>query len=148
MAYLRRHASVALVAITCLALGAGASAIAGAGAATHTSRPGVGGLQARSLRLARRAVHAELVVPTTQGFVTVTIDRGTVASVSGEHLTLTEGTPARTYTTVTLTIPAGATVRSDRRVSSLAALTPGQRVLVVRAPQHTFVVAHRPRAPR
>lgn len=144
------------MAVTCLALGAGAGAIASAGAATHAAGSGAHageqrfghGLRARGLRLARRAVHAELVVPTPQGFATVTIDRGTVDSVSGDQLTLTEGTPTQTYKTVTLTIPSGATVRSDRHVATLASLTAGQRVLVVSAPKHTFVVAHRPRAPR
>ena len=159
MAYLRRHARIALVAITCLALGAGASAIATAGATTHTARAGAHagqhrfghGLRARGLRLARRAVHAELVVPTKQGFATVTIDRGTVDSVSGDQLTLTEGTPTQTYKTVTLTIPSNATIRSDREPASLGSLTKGQRVRVISvvgARQRTFVVAHRPRAQR
>ena len=154
MAYLRRHARIALVAVICLALGAGASAIASAGAANHTPRAGAHlgqyrfGLRGRGPRLARRAVHAELVVPTKQGFATITIDRGTVDSVSGDQLTLTEGTPTQTYKTVTLTIPAGALVRSDRQPSSLASLTKGQRVLVVNAPKRTLVIAHRPRARR
>ena len=150
MSFIRRHSRLLLVALSCVALGAGASAIASAGAATHGSgqdrscarqarpRPA----WSRGLRLARRAVHAQLVVPTKQGFVNVTVDRGAVASVSGDQLTITEGTPKRTYKTVTLTIPSNAKVRDNRKASSLSSLTKGQRVIVVSAPKRTFVLAH------
>ncbi|GAC1573679.1 MAG: hypothetical protein NVS3B18_07170 [Candidatus Dormibacteria bacterium] len=142
MSFLRRHSRIALVALSCVALGAGAGAIASAGAATtaHADLRQHG--RGREMRWLRHAVHAQLVVPTQQGFATVTLDRGTVDSVSGDQLSLTEGTPKQTYKTVTLTIPAGSTVRDNRQTASLSSLQPGQRVIVVQGPRRTFVVAH------
>ncbi|MDQ6729593.1 MAG: hypothetical protein M3022_04650 [Actinomycetota bacterium] len=148
MSFLRRHSRIAVVALSCVALGAGASAIASAGAATgSTARAAHAhgrhhGLRGRGLRWARRAVHADLVVPTKQGFVNVTVDRGVVDSVSGNQLILTEGTKQQTYKTVTLAIPSAAKVRDDKQPASLSSLRRGQRVIVVQAPQRTFVVAH------
>jgi hypothetical protein len=150
MSFLHRHVRIALVALSCLALGAGASAIASAGAATGTSGKAKAGTQAGrghgALRLARRAVHADLVVATKQGFVNVTIDRGKVDSVNGQQLTLTESTKTQTYKTVTLTIPSNATVRDDRQAASLPSLHSGQRAIVVQAPKRTLVIARTPRS--
>jgi hypothetical protein len=152
MSLLRRHSRIALVAISCIALGAGASAIASAGAATGattgTSAPSAHQHAGRGKglrQLARRAVHADLVVATKQGFVTVTIDRGKVDSVSGQQLTIAEGTKKQTYKTVTLTIPSTAKVRDDRHAASLSSLSSGQRVLVIAAPKRTLVIARTPR---
>jgi hypothetical protein len=83
-----------------------------------------------------------MVLATKSGFATVRWRRGTVDSVSGQQLTLTEGTKARAYKQVTVTIPTTAKVRDDRRAASLSALTRGQRVIVLQAPRRTFVVAH------
>src|SRR4051812_49116255 len=95
-----------LVAALCGVIGAGAG-IAGAGA-----HDGKGEGKARHAKHFNRGfhlggpVHAELVVPDRQGgFQTVTFDRGTVESVSGDQLTIKEGTPKATYKTITLTIP-------------------------------------------
>jgi len=155
MSFLRRHTRIAVVALSCVALGAGASAIASAGAATGTAAKAAHahgrhhGLRGHGMRWARRAVHAELVVPTKQGFVNVTVDRGTVDSVSvsqlTSQLTLTEGTRTQTYKTVTVTIPSAAKIRDDKQTASLSSLRKGQRVIVVQAPKRTFVVAHTPR---
>jgi hypothetical protein len=153
MSFIRKHSKMLLVAGSCAALGAGASAIATAGAATGNSgaagkaRPGhVGTGHAGHLRagrgLARRAVHGQVIVPSKTGFVTVMFDRGTVKSVSGQQLTLTEGTKKATYKTVTLTIPADAHVRDNRQKSTLADVTAGQRATVVHTPTATFVIAH------
>jgi hypothetical protein len=95
-------------------------------------------------RIARRAVHGDVVVHTRAGFRTVTFDRGVVDSVSGRQLTIAEGTPKATYRTVTLTIPATARVRDDKRTSSLESVKSGQRVLVLVTPQRTLVIARRP----
>ncbi|MGI9184928.1 MAG: hypothetical protein ACR2GZ_08190 [Solirubrobacteraceae bacterium] len=146
MSFLRRHSRIALAATCCVALGAGASAIASAGAAPGHSAPRAHRHGAKKhghgLRsLARRAVHADLVVATKQGFVNVTVDRGKVDAVSGQQLTLTEGTKKQTYKTLTLTIPSTAKVRDDRQPASLSALRSGQRVIVVTAPQRTLVIA-------
>ncbi|MGH2870507.1 MAG: hypothetical protein ACRDNK_23425 [Solirubrobacteraceae bacterium] len=150
MPFLRRHSQIALVAICCVALGAGASAIASAGATTgkSTSRAHTFGAHQHGHGLrsfARRAVHADLVVATKHGFVTVTVDRGHVASVSGRQVTLIEGTRKQTYKTITLTIPSTAKVRDDRHAASLSALRSGQRVIVITAPHRTLVIARTPR---
>lgn len=151
MSFLRRHSRIAVLALSCVALGAGASAIASAGAATGTTAQTAHahgahrGLKDRGMRWARRAVHADLVLATKQGFVHVTVDRGTVGSVSGNQLTIAEGTKQRTYKTVTLTIPAAAMVRDNKQAASLSSLSRGQRVTVVQAPKRTFVIARTPR---
>jgi hypothetical protein len=155
MSPIRKHSRLLLVAVCCLALGAGASVIAGAGAATSTkaSAGAKAGAKAHGAKrgglrqIARRTVHGDFVVHTKAGFRTVTVDRGVVDSVAGQQLKITEGTPKATYRTVTLTIPANARVRDDRQKASLAAVKPGQRVLVIAAPKRTFVIAHTPRTP-
>jgi hypothetical protein len=153
MSHILKHSRLLLVAVCCVAVGAGASVIAGAGAATGTKTGGTahrsdkakkGGLR----RIARRTVHGEFVIHTKAGFRTVTVDRGVVDSVSGQQLKITEGTPKATYRTLTLTIPANARVRDDKRTSSLSSVKPGQRVLVVTAPKRTIVIARTPRATR
>jgi hypothetical protein len=148
MSFISKHSKLLLVAASCAALGAGASAIATAGAATNNSAQ-AGKRHAAQVRpgrrLAARAVHGDLIVATKSGFVSVTFDRGTVRSVSGQQLTLTEGTKRATYKTVTLTIPTTARVRDNRQKSTLADVKPGQRATVVTTPRATFVIAHTPR---
>src|SRR5579871_3665523 len=118
---IRKHSKLLLVALSCLAIGAGASAVANAGANGTSHMPANHwrygrGLRAHGLRdaaimlLARRAVHADAVVWTRQGFVTVTFDRGSVDSVSGQQLTITEGLGTATYKQVVLTIPTTALI--------------------------------------
>jgi hypothetical protein len=146
MTLLRRHSRIALMAISCLALGAGAGAIASAGAAPSAARSHTKGARGHGWRkLARRTVHADLVVATKHGFVNVTVDRGKVDSVSGQQLTMTEGTKKQNYRTITLTIPSSAKVRDDRQAAPLSALRSGQRVTVVTEPQRTLVIARTPR---
>jgi hypothetical protein len=152
MSLMRTHAKLIGVAASCAALGAGASAIASAGAATSSPAQSVSGAKAghhRGLgarRLLGRAVHGDVVVATKTGFVTITFDRGFVQSVSGQQLTLREGTKTHTYKTVTLTIPAGARVRDNGRRATLGALKPGQRALVLQGVKRTTVIAHNARA--
>jgi hypothetical protein len=142
MTFLRNRAKILTVAATCLAVGAGAGVIANAGAATsakagtHAKRAGL-----HPRRLLSRTVHADLVVATKAGFATVTFDRGFVQSVSGQQLTISEGTKKATYKTITLTIPATARVRDDGAKSTLGSLKSGQHVLVVQGPKRTFVIA-------
>jgi hypothetical protein len=151
MSFIRKHSKLLVVAGSCAALGAGASAIASAGAATSnsgstakTGRNHTGQVRA-GRRLAARAVQGNLIVATKTGFVPVTFERGTVRSVSGQQLTLAEGTKKATYKTVTLTIPTNARVRDNRQKSTLAAVTDGQRATVVQTPKATFVIARTPR---
>ncbi len=149
MARIRQNWKFGAVAASCMVIGAGAGAsmIGSAGAATTSSNAATGttathahhGLRAR--RLLGRAVHGDFVVATKHGFVTVTVDRGRVQSVNGQHLTLTEGTKTQTYKTVTLTIPANAKVRDNKKLASLADVKAGQRAMVVQAPRHTWVIA-------
>jgi hypothetical protein len=149
--YLRKHLKLITVAASCVAVGAAGSAIATAGAASTSTTTGTanGSTSAKTARargagvraLERRTVQANLVVATKSGFATVTVERGFVQSVSGQQLTIREGTKKATYKTVTLTIPSNAKVRDNRQSSVLSALSAGQRVAVVQAPQRTWVIA-------
>jgi hypothetical protein len=75
-------------------------------------------------------VHGVEVVPNKagDGFETVTHDSGTVKSVSGSSVTITEGTEKATYGTPTLTIPADATVERDFQSAKLSDLRAGDHV--------------------
>jgi hypothetical protein len=85
-------------------------------------------------------------VRTADGFATVTFERGKVDSVSGQQLTITEGTRKATYKTVTVTVPADAVVRDNRQKATLSDVKPGQRVLVLAGPKRTYVIARTPKA--
>src|SRR4029079_15305381 len=133
----RRILRMIIVAALCGVIGAGAG-IAGAGA--HQGGPGKKHFN-RGLPLGG-PVHAELVVPDHQGgFQTVTLDRGTVESVSGDQLTIKEGTRKATYKTITLTIPSGAKVRRNGDDAALSDLQAGDLVAVVTRGAKTFVKA-------
>ncbi len=151
MTFMRSHLKLLALAAACVALGAAISAIATAGASTstqaHQATAGTAAGRGRGARILRRAVHGDFVVRTKSGFATVTIDRGTVVSVSGQALTLREGTTKATYKTVTLTIPANARVRADRAPASLSALRAGQRAMVITLPKRTVVIARTAKHP-
>ena len=89
------------------------------------------------------AVHGELVVPNQagNGFETVTLDNGTVKSVNGDQLTITEGTKSATYKDATLTIPSGAKVQRNFADAQLSDLKAGDRVHVSSSPEQTVVFA-------
>ena len=145
MSIISRHPRTAVVGAACALAAGGIGVAANAGASTtqgHSAQHHRAARVGRLVRLERRAVHAQLTVPTKAGFKTVTIDRGTVDSVSGNTLTMTEGRRQSDGKQVTLTIPAAANVRNDRHVASLSALTAGERMLVVSLPNHTAVRAH------
>jgi hypothetical protein len=146
MTFLRRHLKLLTIGAACATVGAGTSAIATAGAAgtpttgaSTTSHPAAGHAARRALL--RRAVQGSVVVASKNGFVTATFNRGFVQSVSGQQLTIREGTKTATYKTVTLAIPAGAKVRDNGKSASLSQLTAGQRVGVVQGPTQTWVIA-------
>lgn len=88
-------------------------------------------------------LHSEMVVPNKagDGFITVTMDDGKVNSVSGNQLTITEGTEKATYKTVTLDIPSDATVVRDGDKSQLSDLKEGDQVHVSQSPEGSFVFA-------
>jgi hypothetical protein len=150
MSSVPRHSRLLLVAVCCVAVGAAISAIATAGAATSTPSGSAhaGTTHARfrgaGVRRLLHAVQGSVVVRTADGFANVSFERGKVDSVSGQQLTLTEGTPKASYKTVTVTIPADAVVRDNRQTASLSDLTAGQRVIVITAPKRTYVIARTP----
>jgi hypothetical protein len=128
----------------CALLGAGAG-IAGSAAAPSTSKkataakrgirpPGPGG----------PAVHSESVVLNRAGtaFVNVTFDRGTVKSVSGDQLTITESERNVTYKDVTITIPSNATIKRNGATATLADLKVGDRAHVIQSPEGVTVIAN------
>jgi hypothetical protein len=88
-------------------------------------------------------VHSDAIVPNDNGgFDTVTMDRGGFSSLSGDQLTIAEGTKHAAYKTVTLTIPSNATVRRNGEKAELSDLKAGDEVLVVQGPNRTFVAAN------
>lgn len=134
-----RLAKAGLTAAVCAAIGA-AAGIAGSAAApggSHKLGPKVHVASAGgpiSVRIAFDGggppVHATEVVPNMAGtgFDTVTRDSGTAKAVSGDSLTLTEGTDKATYATPTLTIPADAKIERNFETAKLAALKAGDHV--------------------
>jgi hypothetical protein len=129
------------VAALCVALGA-AGGIASSGAATSKAK------KAGSSRSGRPAgppggpaVHEDAVVLNKAGtaFITATEDSGTVVSVSGDQLTIKEGTKSVTYKTPTLTIPSGATVKRNGSTAQLSDLKAGDHVHVMQSSDGTTV---------
>lgn len=138
----------AAVVTVCAALGA-AAGIAGSAAAPtkHSKAAGSGtypgsGRGPLKQRFAGPPVHSESVVPNQNGgFDTITMDRGAFQSVSGDQLTIKEGTKTATYKTPTLTIPSDATIRRNGAAAKLSDLQSGDEVLVIKGPQGTTVLA-------
>ncbi len=149
----------AVVGATCAFLGA-AAGIAGSSASTNHTTKGRVGHTARIAAIkagmaigpgfaigipgdgAGPPVHSESVVPNEKGgFDTVTMDRGTFSSLSGEQLTITEGTKSATYKTVTLTIPSDATVYRNGEKAALSDIKSGDTVTVMQSPSGTVVNA-------
>jgi hypothetical protein len=138
----------------CAAAGA-AAGIAGSAAAPSTqqahkaARPGLRGLfrggpglGAGRLGVAGPPVHVEMVVPnSSNGFQTVTMDRGTFQSLSGDKLTISEGTKTKVYKSLALTIPSTATVERNEAAAKLTDLKSGDQVNVIQSPQGTTVIA-------
>jgi hypothetical protein len=134
-----KRLSYALAATVCLAIGAMAG-IAGSTASTtqkaHSSAAGSTerppGPRPGGPGLGGPPIHSVSVVPNKQGtgFDTITADSGTFQSLSGQQLTINEGTKTLTYKTVTLTIPAGATIQRDGKSAQLSELQSGDHVSV------------------
>ena len=104
---------------------------------TRRARRG-GGLRGST----RRAVHGEFVVHTKTGFATVTFDRGIVDSVSGQQLTITEGTRKATLQDGDADDP-GRRPRPRRPPEGDACrrVKPGSACSSCRRPKRTFVIA-------
>jgi hypothetical protein len=141
------------VGVVC-AIAGGAAGIAGSSASSsHPAKsadagagidPGPGPLLGLGLGdAAGPPVHADAVVPNEKGgFDTVTMDRGAFSALSGDQLTIAEGTKKTTYKSVTLTIPSSATVRRNGQAAHLSDLKSGDTVLVAQTPKGTVVAAH------
>lgn len=86
-------------------------------------------------------VHAEEVVlnKAGDGYVTETEDNGTVKSVSGQDLAITEGTAKVPYKDVTVTVPAGATVYRNGAKAALGDLKAGDFAHVSQSSEGTVV---------
>jgi hypothetical protein len=145
----RKIAKVGGVIGACAALGAAGAYVGDAASSPSTSsaattkpkQAGPNGARRGALRPLRRAVHADLVVPTKGGkFVNVTVDRGIVEKVDGTSLTLKEGTKTATYKTITLDLPSNAVVRIKRKAGKLSDVKVGQHAMVVKGPQRTLVI--------
>jgi hypothetical protein len=145
---------LAAVAAVCATAGVAAGTIADAGASApatkksnhaktvHTGRRLLRyGLGQRRLAELSHTVAGSFVVDTKDGFVTVSVARGAVNSVSGDQLTIDEGTLKQTYKTVTLTLPSNTLVRNQHQKSALSSLTKGERVVVIDGPKRALVVA-------
>ena len=91
------------------------------------------------------AIHSVSVVldKAGTGFVTQTTDEGTIESIdtAAGTVTIVEGTKAVAYKTVTLGVPAGATVTLDGKTSSLSALAAGDRLSLSSSSDGTTVFA-------
>jgi hypothetical protein len=143
----------AALAALCVAVGT-AAGIAGSPAATK-SKPGRASRPVPPPGMFRHGggppVHSEAVVlnKARDGFITRTTDAGTVKSVSGDQLAITEGIKTVTYKDATITVPTDATVYRNGAKSALNDLKAGDHVVVSRSPEGTFVAAfdsqHRPR---
>jgi hypothetical protein len=153
-----RFMRTAAIGAACAVIGTGAG-IAGSSAATSGKSSGKAastsnhpGPPGGPFRLAGGPpVHSEAVVPNKarNGFITVTTDAGTVKSVSGDQLTISEGTKTLTYKDVTITIASDATVYRNGAKASLSDLQAGDHVMVSRSSEGTSVDAfdaqHQPR---
>jgi hypothetical protein len=118
---------------------AGAAAPSKDGAEAHDPRAqtecpappfSVGGPPMAALAFGAPPVHSVQVVPNKagDGFDTITQDSGTVKSVSGDKLTISEGTDKATYATPTLTIPSEATIQRNEESAKLSDIQTGDHV--------------------
>jgi hypothetical protein len=90
------------------------------------------------------AVHSESVELDKAGkaFITVTRDAGTVTSVSGDELKLDEAVGSVDYKTVTIKIPADATISRNDATAKLSDLDAKDEVVVTQSSDGTTVWAH------
>lgn len=76
------------------------------------------------------------------GFITAMIENGTVASLSANTLAIREGIGTGIYKTVSIAIPAGATVVRTFKTANLNALRAGDHVHVTQSSDGTTVFAN------
>jgi len=109
---------------------------------TNNSSTTPGPLGIRKVLFGGPPVHSESVVLNQAGtaWITMTEDNGKVASVSGDQLTITEGTDKVPYKTVTLTIPSDATIIRNGQKASLSDFKAGDFVHVSQSSDGTLVI--------
>ena len=126
-----KHKQAMFAAMACIVIGAMAGIVGSAAAPSKSksaskARPGRQAGPARHACTGRRCTRSRSCSNKAKdGFITVTDDDGIVESVSGDQLTIKEGTKTLTYKTVTLTIPSGAKVK--RNFADCAAERPQAR---------------------
>lgn len=132
------------------ALGAGGGYAASASGASATHPPAAKATAKRTrgeLARLRRAVSITAVVPDGKGtFATLSIERGTLVSVTGNSISLREGNARAAYKTVNISLPSTTVVRLAGKPSSLSALSAGERIMVVQGPRRTTVSARTPKS--
>jgi hypothetical protein len=155
----KRFVRTVTIGALCAAVGtaagiAGSSADTSSKSASKSARASNAGRPGGPFRFAGGPpVHSEAVVPNKAGdkFITVTTDTGTVKSISGDQLTITEGTKNLTYKDVTITVPSDATVNRNGAKATFGDLKEGDHVMVSQSSEGTFVGAfdsqHRPPHP-
>ncbi|WP_354699293.1 hypothetical protein DSM112329_05004 [Paraconexibacter sp. AEG42_29] len=91
-----------------------------------------------------RVVHSEATVLNKAGtaYITATEDHGTVKSVSGNDVTITEGTTAVPYKDVTVTVASDATIERNGKTAKLSDLKAGDDIHVSVSSDGTVVHAH------
>jgi hypothetical protein len=139
-----RLKSPIVVGVICVALTAGGIAATAAARSGHSASTAQNHAGKRAGEPGHGfAVHAEEVVLNKAGtaFITETEDSGTVSSVSGDQLTIKEGTATVTYKTVTLTIPSDATIYRNGAKAALSDVKAGDHVRVSSSSDGTTVVA-------
>lgn len=77
-------------------------------------------------------------------FITVTRDEGTVTALSGNDITLHEGTATVAYKDVTVTVADGATVTRNDATAALTDIKVGDRVSISSSSEGTEVRAYDP----
>ena len=145
---IRPAAKTVAVAALCATVAA-AAGIAGSSAKTSTKKGTNSSTQSGTpahplmrMKMLGGPVHAEVVVLNKAGtaWITMTEDNGTVSSVSGDQLVITEGTKAVPYKTVTLTIPADAKVIRNGKTAKLSDFVSGDHVHVMQSSEGTVVI--------
>jgi hypothetical protein len=88
-------------------------------------------------------VHSDEVVLNKAGtaYITATDDNGTVKSISGNDVTITEGVGKVAYKDVTVTLPGSATVDRNGTKAKVTDLKAGDRIHVSQSSDGTFVFA-------
>lgn len=89
------------------------------------------------------AVHAEEIVLDKAGdaYITQTEDQGIVKTVSGNDVTITEGTDTVPYKDVTVTLPSGATIMRNGAKAAAGDLKAGDHIHVEQSADGAFVFA-------